>query len=399
MLRMLKSYGWFAAALLLAASAERGLFADVNVALGKTALQSTTGFGGDASRAVDGNTSGNYGDNSMTHTAAADPAPSWEVDLGEEFDISRIVLWNRTDCCMWRLSNFRISILDSFGTEVEGEDFFTDLTFPDTTVDGFEWDVPAGTTGQTVRIDSLGPDSMATQYVSLAEVQVFSDAADIAPSITGQPRGGKAFVGGSFTLEVQATGSDPLTYQWQRDGADLTGKTSSTLLLDPVAAGDEGSYTVVVTNPVDDVTSDPVVVKVFTGRNLALDGEASQSTTAFGGDAPRAIDGNTSGAYGNNSVTHTAGGDASPSWEVLLVGPSTIEAIYIWGRTDCCLGRLSNFRVRVLDTERNEVFSEDFFTDGSFPDTALEGFEVLLPPGTVGQIVRVELLGDLIAAG
>src|SRR5688572_11161763 len=90
MIMKLKSFGWLAAALLLTASAGRGLFADVNVAVGKAAVQSTTGFGGEASRAVDGNTSGLYGNNSVTHTADPDPAPSWEVDLGEEFGIERI---------------------------------------------------------------------------------------------------------------------------------------------------------------------------------------------------------------------------------------------------------------------------------------------------------------------
>ena len=39
-----------------------------NIALGKRVTQSSTAFGGDARRAVDGKLDGNYGHNSVTHT-------------------------------------------------------------------------------------------------------------------------------------------------------------------------------------------------------------------------------------------------------------------------------------------------------------------------------------------
>ena len=55
----------------------------VNVAPQGTASQSTTGFGGNAARANDGNTNGVFGGGSITHSAADDPEPTWEVDLGE----------------------------------------------------------------------------------------------------------------------------------------------------------------------------------------------------------------------------------------------------------------------------------------------------------------------------
>lgn len=74
-----------------------------NVALNKTAIQSTTDFGGSASRAVDGNTSGRYGDRSVTHTRGAAGNHWWRVDLGAVYDISQINVFNRTDCCNSRL--------------------------------------------------------------------------------------------------------------------------------------------------------------------------------------------------------------------------------------------------------------------------------------------------------
>ena len=384
-----------AAALCLGLSAR--VVADTNVAPLGIATQSTTDFGGFPERANDGNTDGDFGAGSTSHTMGGDPAPFWQVDLDKEYPISRIVVWNRTDCCGQRLTNFHISILDSSASEVEGDDFFTDLSFPDPS---FEWTIDPPVNGLTVRIDRLGADTGGELFLSMAEVQVFTDAQGIAPTITRRPLNAIAFVGGSLDLTVEANGSDPLSYSWKKDGQVLNGKTSSTLTLNPLTAGDDGSYVAVVTNNDGTAESDPpTVVRVFAGHDLTHDGEASQSSTGYGGTPERAIDGNTEGNFNGNSVTHTNDGDLTPTWEVLLYGPSTVDGIFIWGRTDCCMNRLSNFKVSVLDIDRNESWSDSFFTDGTYPDTSVDPFEVPVPPGTPGQIVSIQLLGDLNAAG
>ncbi len=79
----------------------------VNLSVGKSARQSSTEFGGLANRAVDGNTNGNWQNNSVTHTNRENQA-WWEVDLGKVYNISQIKLFNRTDCCSDRLNQFRI---------------------------------------------------------------------------------------------------------------------------------------------------------------------------------------------------------------------------------------------------------------------------------------------------
>ncbi len=94
------------------------LFSDSNVfaqnlAKGKTVRQSTTGYGGLASRAVDGNTSGDYRKGSVTHTARGDRNQWWEVDLGGVYDIGTIKIFNRTDCCMDRLKDIYILVSES----------------------------------------------------------------------------------------------------------------------------------------------------------------------------------------------------------------------------------------------------------------------------------------------
>ena len=47
---------------------------------------------------------------------------------------------------------------------------------------------------------------------------------------------------------VGASGNGALGYQWQFNGANLSGKTSSTLTLNSVATNNAGNYTVVVSD-------------------------------------------------------------------------------------------------------------------------------------------------------
>ena len=83
-----------------------------NVALKGTAKQISTDYGGEAKFAIDGNTDGNYVKNSVSHTALADD-PWWEVDLGGEQAIDRVMLWNRTDAgTEERMRNFRVVVLN-----------------------------------------------------------------------------------------------------------------------------------------------------------------------------------------------------------------------------------------------------------------------------------------------
>lgn len=64
----------------------------INVALKGTAVQTTTGWGGLASKGIDGKI---FGDDVITHTADHQPHPMWDLDLGAEYPIDKIVVWNR----------------------------------------------------------------------------------------------------------------------------------------------------------------------------------------------------------------------------------------------------------------------------------------------------------------
>jgi hypothetical protein len=84
-----------------------------NVASSGKAVQHSTFFGGKAELAIDGNPDGDFDKRSVTHTQSVDE-PWWEVDLGAEHAVEKIVIWNRTDNGLHvRLQNFSVEVLDS----------------------------------------------------------------------------------------------------------------------------------------------------------------------------------------------------------------------------------------------------------------------------------------------
>ncbi len=96
------------------------------------------------------------------------------------------------------------------------------------------------------------------------------------------------------------------------------------------------------------------------GENVARKGTATQSSTAHGGEASRAIDGNRSGVYGEGGQTHTEENRRNTWWELDLGRDLPIEAVTVWNRSEDggrFASRLRGFDLHLLDRSRNEVFS------------------------------------------
>lgn len=93
-------------------------------------------------------------------------------------------------------------------------------------------------------------------------------------------------------------------------------------------------------------------VQAFTsdGVNVALKGTASQSTTAHGGEASRGIDGDTSGLWGRNGVTHTAKHNGNKWWKVVLDQSYPVVTIKVYNRRDCCSTRLNGAVLTARDS-------------------------------------------------
>jgi hypothetical protein len=80
------------------------------------------------------------------------------------------------------------------------------------------------------------------------------------PTILTAPEYQVVNAGESASFSVTASGSSPLSFQWQFNGANLPGQTNSTLSIPYALPASAGSYTVVVINPYGSVTSAPPAV-------------------------------------------------------------------------------------------------------------------------------------------
>ncbi|WP_221029575.1 immunoglobulin domain-containing protein [Actomonas aquatica] len=114
-----------------------------------------------------------------------------------------------------------------------------------------------------VQADDAGSyDVVVTNAVGSVTSAAATLTVNVGPEITTQPQDAVVLVGDDVTLSVSATGGDPLTYQWRKDGTPIPGATSSTFELFAVTEDDLGDYDVVVTDPVDSVTSNVALVVV-----------------------------------------------------------------------------------------------------------------------------------------
>src|SRR5438270_3571425 len=89
------------------------------------------------------------------------------------------------------------------------------------------------------------------------------NASATAPSITTQPANQTVTVGQTATFTVVATGTAPLSYQWQKSGTAITGAISATYTTPATTSSDNGAqFVVVVSNVAGNVTSNAATLTV-----------------------------------------------------------------------------------------------------------------------------------------
>ncbi|HZI18965.1 MAG TPA: PQQ-dependent sugar dehydrogenase [Pyrinomonadaceae bacterium] len=115
----------------------------------------------------------------------------------------------------------------------------------------------------------VGPDG-SLYYLSRggrAVFQVVYAGAGAAPVITSDPVSQIVPAGAAVSFTVSALGAQPLTYQWQRDGANVAGANSPTLTLAAATAADDGArFRCVVSNASGSATSAEAVLSVTANR-------------------------------------------------------------------------------------------------------------------------------------
>ncbi|MCX6928119.1 MAG: immunoglobulin domain-containing protein, partial [Verrucomicrobia bacterium] len=180
----------------------------------------------------------------------------------------------------------------------------------------------------------------------------------IRPLITAQPQSLTLFEGGRANLSVAASGSTPLSYQWYKNGALLSGATNNSLVYYPASTNNSGNYTVVVNNSYGSVTSSPpavLTVAPITGINSGLavylnfdnninaQGGTTNGATAVGNSAVPTF---TNGIIGSAASFNNDNSDSAPpsDWAASL---GNIEWLYnnsftfaIWVKTTDTYGAL-----------------------------------------------------------
>ncbi len=105
-------------------------------------------------------------------------------------------------------------------------------------------------------------------------------SATVAPAITAQPASQSVIAGKTASFSVTATGTSPMTYQWSKNGAAISGATSATYTTPAETTTDNSAkFTVAVSNSAGSATSSAAVLTV-TASTLLLN--SSTSSVSFG---------------------------------------------------------------------------------------------------------------------
>src|SRR5580692_8867313 len=111
------------------------------------------------------------------------------------------------------------------------------------------------------KFDVVVSNSAGSKTSSMATLTV--NAAAVGPTITTQPANQTVNAGQTATFSVTATGTAPLSYQWQKNSANISGATASSYTTPATATTDNGAkFDVVVTNAVGSQTSTMVTLTV-----------------------------------------------------------------------------------------------------------------------------------------
>jgi pectate lyase len=136
-----------------------------------------------------------------------------------------------------------------------------------------------GTDSGSYRVTVSNAAGSATSTTAVLNVAT----GPVAPAVTSQPASQTVVTGGSALFGVIATGTAPLSYQWYKDGALISGANTSSLSLSNVQEADEGGYSVVVSNAAGTANSNTAVLTVtdqLPGQIYNLQGFAQAATGA-----------------------------------------------------------------------------------------------------------------------
>lgn len=256
----------------------------INYARGGTATQNSSyNAGTPASRAIDGNTAGNWGAGSISCTANGELG-WWEVDLKSTQTIGSVSVWWRTDCCGTRNEHVDLVVYDTADPNTRQELLRLPLTGADVPPNPTVLKMETGQLGRVVRLEhTADTDTSDVNNVQmcLAEVQIFPPPSGLV--VTPDPSSWNVYAGDRIFLRSGSGGQTPIATQWQHNGVVIPGATAAELAITNITAAQAGTYVFTASNAVRVRYSQPATVVVNPRPPLASSLAARYLFTADGG--------------------------------------------------------------------------------------------------------------------
>jgi hypothetical protein len=247
--------------------------------------------------------------------------------------------------------------------------------------------------------------SNAAGSVTSSPAMLTVNSAATAPTITQQPQNAQVNVGQTATFSVTATGTAPLSYQWMKNSANISGATSSSYTTPATTLADNGStFVVTVNNSVGSVpssgatltvsTAAPSSVNVLTYHNdIARTGQNLNETILTTANVKAA----TFGKVGFLAVTGLV--DAEPLYASnLTLGGATHNVVFVATEHDLVYAFDADsfaqlWQVSVLGA--NETTSDNRGCDQVTPEIGVTSTPVIdLTAGPHGTIFLVAMSKD-----
>ena len=154
-----------------------------------------------------------------------------------------------------------------------------------------------------------------------ATLTVNAATGDVSPTITVQPADMTVQAGQSASFTVTATGTQPLSYQWRKNGSAITGAGAASYTTPPATSADNGAtFSVLVSNRVGQVISRAALLKVTVASSApsittqpadqtVTSGQTATFTVVATGTAPLTYQWSRSGAPigGATAASYTTG--------------------------------------------------------------------------------------------
>ncbi|MEY2879557.1 MAG: hypothetical protein RLZZ15_1937 [Verrucomicrobiota bacterium] len=173
-------------------------------------------------------------------TIAGQPAPSISVAANQSFTLSVTASGNPAPTYQWRKD-----------------------TTPITGATNASIVISVAQAGDSGSYDCVIANSVNTVTSAASVVAVLT-----APQVASSSGSITLNQGQTTTLTVTATGSNPLNYQWQKNGTNIPGATSAAYVIPSAVADSAGSYVAVVSNTVGTAASTPALVAVNTAPQI-----------------------------------------------------------------------------------------------------------------------------------